>query len=99
MRAVAMRNRVTSVSWPRLEFAMAKEVLKRAGVHVARRRKLSARPGKASGKSVLLACGYDSPGLVYALLDLADRVRNGAGAAALQVRKPLPSSRPTRSAA
>ena len=38
---------------------------------------------------MLLACGYDSLGLVYSLLDLADRVRNGAGSAALQVRKPI----------
>ncbi len=69
---------------------MAKEVLKRAGVHVAEApQALGLVPGKASGKAVLLACGYDSLGLVYSLLDLADRVRNGAGAAALQVHKPI----------
>lgn len=33
-------------------------------------------PGKISGKPVLLASGYDQRGLVYALLELADRVKN-----------------------
>jgi len=34
-------------------------------------------PGKAPGRSVLLACGSDPRGLVYALLELADRVTLG----------------------
>ncbi len=33
--------------------------------------------GKAGGKSVLAAYGHDSRGLVYALLELADRAENG----------------------
>ncbi len=46
-------------------------------------------PGKAHGRPVLLACGHDTQGLVYAVLDLVDRVRNGSDAiAALGVRKP-----------
>lgn len=34
-------------------------------------------PGKAAGRSVLLACGPDARGMVYALLELADRVTLG----------------------
>ena len=49
---------------------------------------LALAPGRASGKPVLLACGHDAPGLTYALLDLADRVDNGADPiAALAIRK------------
>ena len=32
-------------------------------------------PSKSNDKQILLACGYDVRGLVYALLELADRVR------------------------
>ena len=32
-------------------------------------------PGQVAGKQVLLACGYDERGLVYAVLELADRVQ------------------------
>ena len=47
-------------------------------------------PGRAAGKAVLLACGSDVRGLVYALLELADRVNHAEGpVAALNVRKPL----------
>lgn len=47
-------------------------------------------PGKASGRQVLLACGYDARGLVYALLDLADRVQHGIDpVAALNIPKPI----------
>ena len=46
--------------------------------------------GKAAGKQVVLACGYDSRGLVYALLELADRVQHAADPiAALNVPKPV----------
>ena len=39
---------------------------------------------------MLLACGRDARGLVYALLELADRVQNAAGpAAALTIPKPI----------
>jgi len=30
----------------------------------------------SDGKQVLLTCGYDQRGLIYALLELADRVHN-----------------------
>ncbi len=36
-------------------------------------------PAELSGRSALIVCGADARGLVYALLDLADRVRLGAG--------------------
>ena len=39
-------------------------------------------PAKIEGRDVLLAIGHDSRGLVYALLDLADRVRNAPDPAA-----------------
>ena len=68
----------------------AKEVLKRAGVSIADApQALGLVPDKVSGKSVLLACGSDSLGLVYGLLDLADRVHHGAGSAALQIGKAI----------
>ena len=35
-------------------------------------------PMLVADKKILLACGHDERGLVYALLDLADRVNNGA---------------------
>jgi hypothetical protein len=35
-------------------------------------------PTTVDGRKVLLACGYDTRGLVYAVLELADRVRNSA---------------------
>jgi len=71
--------------------ALAREVLGAAGVTVAAAPEaLGIVAGKAAGKPVLLACGHDARGLVYALLDLADRVENGgAPLAALAVRKPV----------
>jgi hypothetical protein len=65
----------------------AGEILKAAGV---------AAPGGPEslglvpGKRVLLACGADVRGLVYALLELADRVRHsGQPLAALDIRKSI----------
>src|SRR5450759_2619012 len=43
---------------------------------------LALGPAKAGGRDVLLAAGHDPRGLVYALLELADRVRNSADPAA-----------------
>ena len=46
--------------------------------------------GKTAGRSVLLAVGRDSRGLVYALLELADRVQFSADpVAALAILKPV----------
>ena len=45
-------------------------------------------PGQASGRSILLACGSDVRGLVYAILELADRVDHAAEpSAAFQMRR------------
>ncbi|MDB5245934.1 MAG: hypothetical protein JWQ40_328 [Segetibacter sp.] len=45
---------------------------------------------KSAGKQVLLAAGHDERGLVYALLELADRVQNSAQPlASLNVQKPI----------
>jgi len=50
--------------------------------------------GRAAGKPVLLACGYDARALVFALLDLSDRVQNSdSPATALAITKPI-SERP-----
>lgn len=69
--------------------AVAKEILKQAGAAVADKPEaLGLVPGKSSGKPALLACGYDSRSLVFALLDLSDRVQNAANAnAALAIQK------------
>ncbi len=69
--------------------ALAREVLKGAGASVAEApESLGLVPGRAAGKTVLLACGYDTRGLVYALLDLADRVQlAGEPMAALSIQR------------
>ena len=74
-----------------LNSPLAREVLKSAGASVpAVPEALALAPGKAAGKPVLLACGQDATGLVYAVLDLADRVQNAADPiAALGIRKPI----------
>ena len=47
-------------------------------------------PGKAGARNVILACGSDPRSLVYALLELADRVRCGTDPiAAIEIREPL----------
>ena len=46
--------------------------------------------GVLGGRQLLLACGYDARGLVYALLELADRVNHGAHPReALHVPEPI----------
>ena len=76
----------------------AGEILTAAGVPVSN---APESVGLVQGKSVLLACGSDVRGLVYALLELADRVRHSAQPlAALEIREAHRSSaRPTPSAA
>ena len=68
----------------------AKDVLRQAGVVPPNTPEaLALVPGKAAGKPVLLACGYDPRALVFALLDLSDRVQNSTDvSAALAVEKP-----------
>jgi hypothetical protein len=47
-------------------------------------------PVKFDGKQVLLACGNDTRGLVYALLDLTDRVQNSdSPLESLNIQKPI----------
>jgi hypothetical protein len=51
---------------------------------------LAFAPARHSGRPILLACGSDARGLMYALLELADRARYAENPlAALKVQKPL----------
>jgi hypothetical protein len=67
------------------------ELLKSMGADIpAAPESLVLASGKASDRQVLLACGHDVRGLVYALLELADRVQNaGDPITALNVSKPV----------
>jgi hypothetical protein len=69
--------------------AQARNILKNSGVTViAAPESLGIVPGKTGGRSVLLACGQDSSGLKYALLELADQAQNASDpAASLAARK------------
>jgi hypothetical protein len=69
----------------------ARGILKSAGVSALEQAEaLGLVSGKVSGKAVLLASGSDVRGLVYALLELADRVRHAEDPiAALETRKPV----------
>ncbi len=65
----------------------ARDILKLAGVAPPNSAEaLALVPGKAGGRPVLLACGYDSRSLVYALLDLSDRVQSSS---TLGIQKPI----------
>ena len=70
---------------------LAAGILKSAGVEVpAAAESLGLVAGKVAERQVLLACGRDARGLVYALLELADRVQNaGDPISALHVSKPV----------
>ena len=51
---------------------------------------LGLAPGNAQGRRILLACGTDPRGLVYALLELADRVQHATEPlSALALRAPI----------
>jgi hypothetical protein len=51
---------------------------------------LALAAASVSGRPVAVACGYDARGLVYALLELADRVRHASGPeAALRIGTPV----------
>jgi hypothetical protein len=73
-----------------LNAPLSVQMLKSAGVRIPEvPEALGLVPGRVSGRQVLLACGYDARGLVYALLDLADRVQNGTNPlAALSIPAP-----------
>lgn len=74
-----------------LDSQLARQFLKGAGASVpAVPEALGLVPGRTAGKQVLLACGYDARGLVYALLDLADRVQHSADPlAAWNIQEPI----------
>lgn len=58
---------------------VAREALKGADVTVASAPEaLAVVPSRAGGRSILLATGHDTRALVYALLDLSDRVQNAS---------------------
>jgi len=47
-------------------------------------------PMKSSGKQILLSTGHDERGLVYALLELSDRINNGTNPlASINIEKPI----------
>jgi hypothetical protein len=59
----------------------AEALLKTAGIAAPTEpESLVLLPAKAAGRQALLACGSDARGLVYALLELADRVRHPVAA-------------------
>lgn len=69
---------------------LAREVLQSAGRTVPKTPEaLGLMTGKAGGRPVLLACGSDVRGLVYALLEVADRATFGEPGTALDIREPL----------
>ena len=78
-----------------LKSSVAAKVLREARAVVAETPEaLGLVPGSVDGRQALLVCGYDSRGLVYALLDLADRAQHAPDPlAALAIRKPI-SERP-----
>src|SRR5450759_1359150 len=55
------------------------EILKTAKTNIpAVPEALGLVPAKVNGKQILMACGHDTRGLVYAMLELNDRVQNAA---------------------
>jgi len=71
--------------------ALAQEVLRGTGLSVpSGSEALALARGKAQGRSVALACGSDVRGLVYALLEVADRLNYAdAPGSALDLRRPV----------
>lgn len=70
----------------------ARQLLKADGVDVpAEPEALGLILGKSAGKQVLLACGHDERGLMYAVLELADRIQYDAQqpVASLTSQKPF----------
>jgi hypothetical protein len=67
------------------------EILKSGSINIpALPEALGLIPVKVNGKQVLLACGYDIRGLVYALLELNDRVQNSNKPLdSLKIEKPI----------
>ncbi|HEY1946916.1 MAG TPA: hypothetical protein VGG97_07920 [Bryobacteraceae bacterium] len=72
----------------------AVQIFKQTGATVsATPESLGLIPGKLENKPVLLACGYDARALVYAVLELADRVQNSSNPlTALTIDRPVVES-------
>ena len=70
---------------------LSQKILKQSHVSVSETpESLGLLQGRVAGKKVLLACGSDSTGLMYAILELADRLQCGIPPAdALTVAKPI----------
>src|SRR5574340_1336181 len=70
---------------------LAREALKATGLVLpGAPEALALASSKVAGRTVLLVSGTDARGLMYSLLELADRVRHaGEPLAALEVRKPV----------
>ncbi len=59
--------------------SIAQQILKAAGVAApAVAEALALAPGNVGGTAVVLACGFDVRGLVFSVLELADRVQHGS---------------------
>lgn len=73
------------------ESRRAKEILDGANVtFTTTKESMGIVPGKISGRKILLACGTDSRGLVYALLELVDRLHDAHDhVAAIGLEKPI----------
>jgi len=71
--------------------ALAHELLARAQLNLPRvPESLALTCGKAGGRSILLACGFDPRGLTYALLELADRIQHAdQPLETLRLRRPI----------
>jgi hypothetical protein len=70
---------------------LALKLLKETGANIPSvPEALGLLPVKSVGRQFLLACGYDQRGLVYALLELADRVQNSVQPLdSLNIREPV----------
>src|SRR5262249_9545442 len=70
--------------------ALAAQVLRQSHSTPAAPEALAIAPGSLNQRRILLACGSDERGLVYALLELADRVQYASDPlAAISIRTPM----------
>ncbi len=71
--------------------SMARQLLKDVKINIpVASEALGLVPAKSDDRQVLLACGYDVRGLIYALLELADRVKySNQPLKSLNIQKPI----------
>jgi hypothetical protein len=71
--------------------SMARQLLKDVRINIpVVSEALGLVPAKSDDKQILLACGYDVRGLIYALLELADRVKySNQPLKSLNIQKPI----------